>query len=233
MRVQQGAQEPGLGADEFAEGLGGDCFGGVRGRCGVGRAARRGCGDRSRSAGGRTSPFGTRRAGPRWPVWGSRPGRRARSRCRGERRPPWRRASAGPAAQRAGWSPRSWRRRGRCGPADSAWISAVCWLDRLETAEPVAVGAEVVGQLEAVTGVGLGSGGPPAGPGGMERVRVDRHHRMPGGQQPVDHQTRRSLRSPPADRRDRRDRPGGPASTRIPVRRGPAPNDRPSPLGHP
>jgi len=43
-----------------------------------------------------------------------------------------------------------------------------------ESAEAVAFGAQVVGQLVAVTGVGLGSAGSPTGAGGVERVGVDR-----------------------------------------------------------
>jgi hypothetical protein len=57
-----------------------------------------------------------------------------------------------------------------------------------QSAQPVAVGAQVVGQLVAVAGVGLGPGRAPAGPGGVERGGVDRHDRMAGGQQPVDDQ---------------------------------------------
>jgi hypothetical protein len=59
---------------------------------------------------------------------------------------------------------------------------------RLEPAQPVAVGARVLGQLVAVAGVGLGAGGAPAGPGGVERSRVDRDHGVAGGDEPVDDQ---------------------------------------------
>jgi hypothetical protein len=59
---------------------------------------------------------------------------------------------------------------------------------RLEPAQPVAVGAQVVGQLVAVAGVGLGAGSAPAGPGGMERARVDRDDRVSGGDEPVNDQ---------------------------------------------
>jgi hypothetical protein len=62
--------------------------------------------------------------------------------------------------------------------ADRIW-----WL---QPAQPVAVGAQVVGQLVAVARVGLGAGGAPARPGGVERARVDRDDRVPGGQQPGD-----------------------------------------------
>jgi hypothetical protein len=52
----------------------------------------------------------------------------------------------------------------------------------LQAAQPVAIGAQGVGQLEAVTGVGLGLGRSPAGSGGVEAVGVDRDHGVPGGQ---------------------------------------------------
>ena len=55
----------------------------------------------------------------------------------------------------------------------------------LQPRQQVAVGAQVVGELHAVAGVGLGLGGAPAGPHGVEGVRVDRHDRVPGGRQPV------------------------------------------------
>jgi hypothetical protein len=58
----------------------------------------------------------------------------------------------------------------------------------IQSAQPVAVGAQVVGQLVAVTGVGLGTGRAPAGPGSVERGGVDRHHGVAGGQQPVNDQ---------------------------------------------
>jgi len=57
----------------------------------------------------------------------------------------------------------------------------------LQAAQPVAVGAQVVGQLEAVAGVGFGLGRPPAGSGGVEAVGVDRDHGVAGGEQSVDH----------------------------------------------
>ncbi len=60
--------------------------------------------------------------------------------------------------------------------------------ERFEPAEPVPFGAQVVGQLVAVAGVALGLGGTPAGPGGVEGVGVDRHHRMPRREQPGDDQ---------------------------------------------
>jgi hypothetical protein len=55
---------------------------------------------------------------------------------------------------------------------------------RLESAQPVAVGAQVLSQLVAVAGVGLGSRGTPPRPGGVKRAGVDRDDRMAGGQQP-------------------------------------------------
>jgi hypothetical protein len=58
----------------------------------------------------------------------------------------------------------------------------------LQPPQPVAVGAQVVDQLVAVTRVGLGPGGAPAGPGSVEGAGVDRHDRVAGGQQPVDDQ---------------------------------------------
>jgi hypothetical protein len=53
-------------------------------------------------------------------------------------------------------------------------------VQRLQSPQPVAVGAQVLGQLVAVTRIGLGTGGAPAGPGG-----VDRHDRVAGSQQPI------------------------------------------------
>ena len=59
---------------------------------------------------------------------------------------------------------------------------------RLQPAQPVAVGTQVVRELVAIARIGLGAGGTPAGPGGMECPRVDRDHRVAGGEQPVDNQ---------------------------------------------
>ena len=58
----------------------------------------------------------------------------------------------------------------------------------LRAAQPVPVGAQVIGELVAVTRIGFGSRGSPPGPGRVKRGRVHRHHRMPGRQQPVDDQ---------------------------------------------
>jgi hypothetical protein len=58
---------------------------------------------------------------------------------------------------------------------------------RLEPAQTMAVGAQVVGQLVAVTGIRLGSCGTPAWPGGVEGAWVDWNDGVAGGQQPVDH----------------------------------------------
>jgi hypothetical protein len=58
-------------------------------------------------------------------------------------------------------------------------------IQRPQRAQPVAVGAQVVGQLVAVTRVRLGSRRAPAGPGGVEGVGVDRDDQVAGGQQPV------------------------------------------------
>ena len=57
----------------------------------------------------------------------------------------------------------------------------------------MAVGAQVLRQLVAVTRIGLGAGSAPAGPGGMKGGRMHRDDRMAGGQQPVDHQPGRSF----------------------------------------
>jgi hypothetical protein len=54
-----------------------------------------------------------------------------------------------------------------------------------EPVQPVTVGAQQVGQLPAVTWIGLGPGCAPAGSGGVEGVGMHRHHRVAGGQQPV------------------------------------------------
>jgi hypothetical protein len=63
----------------------------------------------------------------------------------------------------------------------------------VEGLEAVPVGAQLVGQLVAVAGVGLGPAGAPAGPRRVERVGVDGHHRVPGRQESVHHQTRSGL----------------------------------------
>ena len=65
------------------------------------------------------------------------------------------------------------------------------WIERLEPAQPVPVGAQVVRQLVAVTRIGLGAGSAPAGPGGVEGGRMHRDDGMAGGQQPVHHQSSR------------------------------------------
>jgi hypothetical protein len=62
------------------------------------------------------------------------------------------------------------------------------WIQGLELAQPVAVGAQVVRQLVAVTRIGLGTSSAPAGPGGVKGGGVHRDHPMAGGQQPVHHQ---------------------------------------------
>jgi hypothetical protein len=62
------------------------------------------------------------------------------------------------------------------------------WIEGLEPAQPVPVGAQVVRQLVAVTRIGLGAGSAPAGPGGVESGRMHRDDGMAGGQQPVHHQ---------------------------------------------
>jgi hypothetical protein len=56
------------------------------------------------------------------------------------------------------------------------------WIEGLEPAQPVTVGAEIVSQLVAVTRIGLGTGSAPAGPGGMKGGGMHRDHRMAGGQ---------------------------------------------------
>jgi len=68
-------------------------------------------------------------------------------------------------------------------------------IQRLQAAEPVAVGAQVVGEFVAVAGVRFGAGGAPAGPGGVERGRMDGHDRVAGGQEPVDDQAAGSFDS--------------------------------------
>jgi hypothetical protein len=55
----------------------------------------------------------------------------------------------------------------------------------IKSPQPVAVGAQVVGQLVAVARIGLGARRAPAGPGSVERAGVDRHHGVAGGQQPL------------------------------------------------
>jgi hypothetical protein len=57
-----------------------------------------------------------------------------------------------------------------------------------EPAQPVPVGAQVIGELVAVAGIGLRAGCSPPGPCGEERGRVHRDDRVPGGEQPVDDQ---------------------------------------------
>jgi hypothetical protein len=62
------------------------------------------------------------------------------------------------------------------------------WIEGLEPAQPVAVGAQIVSQLVAVTRIGLGAGSAPAGSSGMKGGGMHRDDRMAGGQQPVNHQ---------------------------------------------
>jgi hypothetical protein len=62
------------------------------------------------------------------------------------------------------------------------------WVQGLEPAQPVPVGAQVVSQLVAVTRVGLGTGSAPAGPGGMKGGGMHRDVGMAGGQESVHHQ---------------------------------------------
>ena len=77
--------------------------------------------------------------------------------------------------------------------------------------QPVSIGAQVVGELEAVAGIGLGCGCTPAGPGGVEGVGVDGNDGVAGGQQPIHDQTawpldrhRQLLGSPVADQTSHR-----------------------------
>jgi hypothetical protein len=58
----------------------------------------------------------------------------------------------------------------------------------IQPAQPVPIGAQIVGQLVAVASVGLGPGGTPARTRRPERGRVHRHHRVPSGHQAVDNQ---------------------------------------------
>ena len=58
-------------------------------------------------------------------------------------------------------------------------------VQRLQPPQPMASSAQVVGQLVAVTRVGLGSGGAPTGPGGVQGGGMDSHDRVAGGQQSV------------------------------------------------
>ena len=148
------------------------------------RAARQGCGRRGRSAAGRTRPGGPRRGGLPTPGSDRRPGTPGRSGSRAGRRPAWRRASGRPAARRAGCWPRSWRPHDRHAAA-TALAAPGSRHPGVQPAEPVPIGAQVVGELEAVTGIGLGGGRTPAGPGGVEGVGVDGNDRVAGGQQPV------------------------------------------------
>lgn len=64
--------------------------------------------------------------------------------------------------------------------------SRVHWF---QPAQPVPVGTQVVGQLVAVTGIGLGARGTPPGAGGVERRRMHRDDRVAGGEETVDNQT--------------------------------------------
>lgn len=61
-------------------------------------------------------------------------------------------------------------------------------VDRHEAAQAVAVGAQVVGEFIAVTRIGLGAGGAPSRPGGMEGGGVHGHDRISGLEQAVDDQ---------------------------------------------
>jgi hypothetical protein len=62
------------------------------------------------------------------------------------------------------------------------------WVGPIQPTEPVPIGAQVVGQLVAVAGVGLGPGRAPAWAGSPKRGRVHGHDRVPSGQQAVDDQ---------------------------------------------
>jgi len=62
-------------------------------------------------------------------------------------------------------------------------------IHRFQTTQPMPVGAQVVGQLVAVSRVGLGARGAPPWAGGVERGGVHRHHGVARREQPVDHQT--------------------------------------------
>jgi hypothetical protein len=63
----------------------------------------------------------------------------------------------------------------------------------VQPAQPVPVGAQVVGQLVAVARIGLRSRRAPARAGGPERGGVHRHHWVTGGQQPLDNQPTAAL----------------------------------------
>jgi hypothetical protein len=57
------------------------------------------------------------------------------------------------------------------------------WVGAIQPAEPVAVGAQVVGELVAVAGIGLRPRRAPPRAGGPERGGVHRHDWVTGGEQ--------------------------------------------------
>ena len=61
-------------------------------------------------------------------------------------------------------------------------------VERPQRSQPVAVGAQQIGEPIGVTNVGLTAGALPPWPGCMERVRVDRDNLVPCLEQPVDEQ---------------------------------------------
>jgi len=64
---------------------------------------------------------------------------------------------------------------------------------RLESPQPLSVGAQVVGEPVRVAGVGLRGCSLPARTRGGKRIRVNWHDRMTGRQQPLDQQAARPL----------------------------------------
>ena len=123
------------------------------------------------------------------------------------------RRGAGPVrvqqGSRAGWWRRPWRSTWSSRMRTSACSSTGRGVERVEPAQPVAVGAQVVGQLVAVAGVGLRLRRRPSGAGW--RGRRWGGSARPGGRLPAAGRRpdRGWPRSPPAARPGRRGRPGG------------------------
>ena len=152
------------------------------------RAARPGCGHRGRRAAGRRRPGGPRRGG--LPT----PGRIGVQERQGD-------LGAEPGEDLLGAGPVGVQQRAKlvAGRGLGGHMIVTQPRQRLQLpgsgiqgtqpAQPVPIGAQVVGELEAVAGIGLGCGRTPAGPGGVEGVGVDGNDGVAGGQQPVHDQT--------------------------------------------
>ena len=99
-------------------------------------------------------------------------------------------SGAGPKALEQGrsWLARARRSATRSSRPRTRARSALISSDRAAAAEAVAVGAQQVGQQVGVAAIALAAGGAVARPGSLDDVRMNRHHRVTGGDQRVDEQ---------------------------------------------